>query len=131
MSTKKKSKLPICQNSYVAEAGQKGRGVFALKSLVKGATVEISPYIEVPARHFNFVQKTYLERFVYDLGRNKTAVGLGHLSMYNHDKEPNATWFINRRRKVITIKITKPVKSGEEILLNYGYDPVTQEWSHN
>ena len=46
-------------------------------------------------------------------------LALGYASLYNHSKEPNCKYKIDRKYKAITFKATKNILKGEEILFNY------------
>src|SRR4051812_43778284 len=110
------------QNGYVRSAGKKGRGIFARKRLNKGTIIEISPYIQIPPKDDSKLSDTVIESYWYQVKRKWSAIGLGHTSLYNHSKEPNADFSINSRRRTITIRALRPIRRDEEITINYGYE---------
>jgi SET domain-containing protein len=112
----------ICQKGYVAKAGKKGRGIFALRNVKKGEIIEISPYIEIPSKEYNTMTRTILNDYRFEVRGNKCAIGLGYASLYNHSPDPNAEASIQPKRKTITIKAIHSIKKGEEVTLDYGYE---------
>src|SRR4051812_32964403 len=110
--------LPI-QKGYVASAGRKGRGVFAKKKLNRGEVVEVAPYITVPPRDDRKLSGTIIESYWFEIKGKWSAIGLGMTSLYNHSEKANATFSINQKKKVITIKTVRPIRQNEEIQINY------------
>lgn len=112
----------ISKSIYIARAGRKGRGVFAKKRFMPGDILEVSPFVEIPAKGARSLTKTIINSYWYDLDGKRSALGLGYTSLYNHADEPNAEFAIHSRRRTITIKVIKPIRKGEEITTNYGYE---------
>ena len=52
----------------------------------------------------------------------------GHIDLYNHgdDEEQNVKFEWNKEDRIITVRATKCIISGEEVLHNYG--PNYEEW---
>ena len=109
------------QKTYVAPAGHKGRGVFANKKLRKNEVIEISPYIELPAKEFNRLSGTTIESYRFGVYGNKCALGLGNLSIYNHDSKPNAQIYVDADTRTLTVQALKTIDKQEEITIHYGY----------
>lgn len=100
----------------------KGRGVFALKPIAKGAIIEVAPTITVPAEDFPFIKMTMLMNYAFadDIDDDLNIIGLGHASMYNDSANPNAEWATGKG--VLIIRALKAIKAGEEITFDYGWD---------
>lgn len=60
-----------------------------------------------------------LEDFYFD-AKGRYAVFLGFGSIYNHSEEPNATYSINIKKQLATIKASRTIAKGEEIFVCYG-----------
>jgi SET domain-containing protein len=109
-------------NSYIKNTKHKGRGVFASKGFKKEETIESSPLIVLAREDYKRILGTLLECYVYEFGKDEAAIGLGHASLYNHSKRPNAEFVINKKDKTVTIRTVAEIKQGQEILIDYGYD---------
>jgi SET domain-containing protein len=48
---------------------------------------------------------------------------LGYGSIYNHSHSPNADWKQNFKTNSMVYRAIKPIKKGEEILVNYNGEP--------
>lgn len=108
----------------IKNTNEMGRGLFATKEMRKGEIVEVSPVIlipEVEARHA--IGKTILTSYVFRWNEEYTALALGHGSLFNHDFEANVTYASNFSGKSIVFKTTRKVKKGEQLFINYGYQP--------
>lgn len=100
----------------------KGRGVFALKSIKKGAVIEHVPVILVPFSDFEGGEKNpNLAKVFYLWNRTHVAVTLGYGSIYNHSYKPNAEY----RHKYMSMAYValRDIEPGEEITVNYNGDP--------
>lgn len=108
----------------VGKAGKRGRGIFATSKIEKGRVIETSPYVECSERDQEYLCKTRLNFYQFEASpvKRTTGFGLGFISLYNHSKKPNATYWVNRTRQTITVTALRDLKRGEEILINYGYD---------
>lgn len=92
-----------------------GYGVFAAKNMKKGELLE-ECYLIIS----NGGDKG-LENYYFD-AKGKYAVMFGFGSIYNHTDDPNADYFINRKRHVAKIKAARAIKKDEEIYIDYGED---------
>lgn len=112
-----------------------GRGVFTTKDIKRGRVIETCPCIVWDRQDENQIQSTLLRFYVFEgimfTGASVLALGFG--SLYNHSKEPNARYKYDSKRRVMVIRATKNIKSGEQILINYGYDPLRtfQQWEES
>ena len=95
-----------------------GNGVFASEDIKKGEVIEIAPILIL--QFTDFVNTTWNLLFEYYFWMDDYVVlALGYASLYNHSKEPNCGYKINREEKSITFTAIKKISKGEEILFNY------------
>jgi uncharacterized protein len=93
-----------------------GYGVFAEKNIRKGELIE-ECYIIISRGGDKKLQDYY-----FDV-KGKYALFTGFGSIYNHDDDPNADYFIHSKRRIATIKAARTIHKGEEIFVDYG-----EEW---
>jgi|CXWL01.1.fsa_nt_gi SET domain-containing protein len=101
----------------------KERGVFALKDFNVGEVIEVSPIILLPMEDQVSIEKTKLRLYYFDLTDTHFAIVLGYGSLYNHSYNSNARYNLSIKRKTMEIKAILPIKKGEEIFINYNWDP--------
>lgn len=105
----------------------KGRGVFALKDFKTGEIIENCPVIWLDSKDRKNCEKTILNYYVYPWRSTVTgSVVLGYGSIYNHSFDPNADWKQNFKTKNMVYRAIKPIKKGDEILVNYNGEPDDQ-----
>ena len=105
-------------------SGHKGRGVFALKNFKKGELIEECPAVPLTIKERALLKKTVLEHYVYPWKGDKDgAIVLGYSMIYNHSTDPNARYYLKYSGRKVVYKAIKPIKKGEEILVNYNGDP--------
>ena len=97
----------------IKKSKRHGFGVFAEKKINKGEKIEECYFILS-----NGYDKA-LEDYYFAVKR-KYAVFFGHGSIYNHSDDPNADYKINVNKRIATIKASRDIKKGEEILISYG-----------
>ena len=103
---------------------KKGRGVFAMKSFQEGDLIEKSPVIKLTPKERKHCEKTILYSYVYPWRSTRSAcLVLGYGELYNHSFEPNADWKQNFKTGSMVYRAIKPIKKGEEILINYNGEP--------
>lgn len=109
---------------YINMTKKMGRGVFAGEVYNKGDVLERVELIMIPSKQDKYVKETILNRYVYFIDDDWTCIALGYGSLYNHSaKKPNADWRHNKDDNTFTYFATKKINIGEEIFINYGYDP--------
>jgi len=102
----------------------KGRGVFALKDFKAGEVIENCPVIVFTPKERKVLEKTYLNYYIYPWRSTRSAaIAFGYGSIYNHSFEPNADWKQDFKKGVMVYKAIKPIKKGEQILVNYNGEP--------
>ena len=102
----------------------KGRGVFALKKIKKGAIVEIAPV--TPMSKKNVPPSEAPDGLVIDWDGSKKgkeyAIVFGYVMLYNHSDEPNIELESDLGEMTITVTALRDIKAGEELAWDYGVD---------
>ena len=115
--------MPIsCPDGLEVRAVEgKGRGVFATRRFRKGALLERSPVIAMPARQWRHVDRTRLGDYAYEWGKDDRgcALVLGLGSLYNHSFEPNAENHWNEPLLAMEWVALRAIAPGEEITVDY------------
>ena len=99
----------------VKKSSTHGYGVFAKKTIKKGEKIEECYMI------ISRGGDKKLEDYYFD-AKGKYALFTGFGIIYNHSEEPNATYTLNFKNRIATIKATKNIKKGQEIFITYGED---------
>lgn len=99
--------------------GEFNRGVFATIDIAKGKLIHEAPVLPYPNQEHVFIEKTMLADYVFEYGKNHTAILLGYGMLFNHSYEPNATYDINFENHTFDFYAYRDIKAGEEILINY------------
>jgi SET domain-containing protein len=104
---------------------KKGKGVFTSKSIKANTVIEISPVLVFTVKEGREIEKTTLYHYVFEWGdsRRLTALGLGYISMYNHDYSANCEYEMDFDNNLITIRTVKAIKKGGELYINYNATP--------
>jgi len=100
--------------------GPHGRGVFAVRPIKAGETIEEFPTLEVGEN--DAVGR--LADYVFGSANDDHGVvlPLGYGMLYNHSAEPN-TEYVEEEPGVIAFLATRDTAAGEECVIDYG-----QEW---
>lgn len=99
--------------------GEFTRGVFATQDIKKGELFHVAPVVPYPNRQHRKIKKTVLEDYVYEYGKNHTAIVLGYGMLFNHSYDPNADYYISFEDHTFSYFAFKDIKAGEEIFINY------------
>ncbi|MDC3414329.1 SET domain-containing protein [Aquibacillus sp. 3ASR75-11] len=102
--------------------GEFNRGVFATRAIKKGELIHEAPVIPYPNREHILIEQTILEDYVFEYGKNHTAVVLGYGMLFNHSYKPNCTYDINFPNHTFDFYAYSDIKAGEELLINYNGD---------
>jgi uncharacterized protein len=104
----------------------KGRGVIALKALRAGTVIDVAPVLLITPEEWQHIKQTSLYDFAFEWigeGVNIThALAMGPGEFINHSYEPNAKYFMDYKKNVITFSTIKDIAAGEEITVNYNGD---------
>jgi SET domain-containing protein len=116
---------PNSSNVFIQESSNRGRGVFARRSIRKGELIERSPVIVIPREQWTTIEQTILSNYVFDWGESEedAAVALGCVSIYNHSYAPNAELTECLDDAIIEVSALRDIGEGEEILVNYNGSP--------
>lgn len=129
-------------NLIEVKEGQFGRGVFATCDIPAGQILEVVPVILVPKGNlFEFAYNggepsiwckipkkpsdpmTQLSRYAFSWTPDLDALALGYGSIYNHCREHTVDYFQNILGQSITFKTRVNVSQGQELFINYAYNP--------
>ncbi|WP_226037884.1 SET domain-containing protein [Aquibacillus saliphilus] len=102
--------------------GEFNRGVFATRDIKKGELIHEAPVVPYPNHEHEFIEQTVLDDYVYEYGKNHTAVVLGYGMLFNHSYQPNADYDISFESHTFKFFAHTDIKAGEEILINYNGD---------
>ncbi len=102
----------------------KGWGIFAGKDFKEGEIIESCPVIKLNTKERKHCEKTILGTYIYPWRSTRgAAMVMGYGSVYNHSYEPNADWKQNFKTGCMVYRAIKPIRKGEEILVNYNGEP--------
>ena len=106
---------------YIADSTNRGRGVFTSENLNSGVVIEISPVIVMSRAEQILLDQTLLHDYIFLWANDESecCVGLGYLSIYNHDYRSNAEYEMDFQVSVMRITTVRQIKKGEEIFINY------------
>jgi uncharacterized protein len=108
----------------IKRTARKGLGVFALKDFRTGEIVENCPVLIFDTKQRKNLEKTPLSHYVYPWRSTRgAALAFGYGSLYNHSFKPNADWKQNFKTRSVVLRAIKPIKKGEEVLINYNGEP--------
>lgn len=100
----------------------KGRGVYARRDIKKNEIIETVPVLLIPADSLvDGHDSPSLCRYYYWWDKKTLAISLGYGSLYNHSYKPNATY--EHGHASITYRAYRNIAAGEEICINYNWDP--------
>lgn len=101
-----------------------GRGLFATRNLRPGTVVEVAPVLLIPPEEVDTLDETVVRWYVFDWDGESHAVVLGKASMCNHDEDANAELVLDEAEQgpVAELTVSRAVRRGEELLLDYGPD---------
>ncbi|WP_026695221.1 SET domain-containing protein [Peribacillus kribbensis] len=102
--------------------GEFNRGVFATVDIAKGELIHEAPVIPYPNVEHMLIEHTVLSDYVFEYGKNHSAIVLGYGMLFNHSYTPNATYDIHFESHTFKFYAYTDIKAGEEILINYNGD---------
>jgi len=110
--------LPIL---FIAESENKGKGVFTAEPIPINTTIEISPIILFNADERKMIEQTKLYNYIFEWGEEKfqAALGIGYISMYNHNYQANCEYDMDYENETMSIKTIRNIDAGEELFINY------------
>ena len=102
-----------------------GRGLYSLVNLSKGQCVEESEVVILNDIDSKMIESTDLNMYSF-AWKSGSAIALGKGSLFNHSKTPNVTYFNDYEDKVIYFIAIRDIKKGEQLFIDYGYDPIKE-----
>jgi hypothetical protein len=103
-----------------------GKGIFAEKNFQKEVLLEISPIIEL-GLPLDLITDQVLKDYIFLNGKTsvlnfgpKTYLGLGYISLYNHQDDPNANIIFDFKNLKATVIAKRDINIGDEIFISYG-----------
>jgi uncharacterized protein len=116
----------------LGESEERGRGVFAAVDIAEGTLIEECPVVVVPPDEVPHLLKTELRDYFFVWGGTgeAAAIALGHGSLYNHAREPNAMYVRKHEARALAFFALRPIRAGEEITVSYhgGYGDRGDVW---
>jgi len=124
--------VPLDPNSRTVRMGMvqhHGRGMFAVRKLLKGELIERAPIVAIDEKKWPNAAKTILSDYAFDWGEKDehAAIALGYISIYNHSYSPNAQLEQMLDELMMEIIAIKDIEAGQEITINYNGDPENQD----
>ena len=106
-----------------------GRGVFAGKNFGIGEIIEVAPILILEFSDFTYTKWNLLFEYYFWMD-DYVSLALGFGSLYNHSKNANAKYKLDRKKETITFTASKDIKKDQEILFNYKgkANPKTPLW---
>lgn len=101
-----------------------GRGIFATKNIKAKTTINISNVLVIKGDEYKNLEHTIIDHYVFAWNDEDCALALGLGSLFNHNDNPNVDYFLNKRALTITYKTVRPIRKGEQLFIDYGYDPM-------
>lgn len=114
----------ILPNLVIAPTHRKGRGVFTTGDIDRDTVIEISPVLVMTREERILLDQTLLHDYIFEWGpdRRSCCMALGYVPLYNHSYQSNCEYEMDYDQALISIKTVRPVKAGEELLINYNGD---------
>ena len=95
-----------------------GRGVFASSDIKKGEVIEVAPILILEFKDFIDTKWNLLFEYYFWMD-DFVVLALGYGGLYNHSKEPNSKYKINKKQSTIIFTAIKNISQGQEIYFNY------------
>ena len=128
-SKAKRVAIPLTVRPYqVTAIPGRGLGLTACSVIDPRTNIDDCFTWELPKRDIKHVTETVLNGNYFDhpVCSTRGLVAIGHISLINHDPEPNCEWRmiqVHDRWMIETWSIRR-LSSGEELTFDYGYDPI-------
>ncbi|CEL51731.1 SET domain-containing protein 7 OS=Schizosaccharomyces pombe (strain 972 / ATCC 24843) GN=set7 PE=4 SV=1 [Rhizoctonia solani AG-1 IB] len=103
----------------------KGRGVFATAAISAQTLIDISPVLLFNAEEYAHAKHTVIDHYTFvwnNCGSSLMALPLGLGSIFNHAREPNVSYRLDKKAKTIEYTTTKQIDIGDELCIYYGSD---------
>jgi uncharacterized protein len=109
---------------YIAPTENRGRGVYTAEDLEEGMVVEVSPVVVMSLEERKLLDQTLLHDYIFEWGeaKDQCCMAMGYVPVYNHSYESNCEYGMDYDQQQISITTVRPVRAGEELLVNYNGD---------
>jgi SET domain-containing protein len=97
--------------------GRHGRGVFAVRPIKAGETIEVCPTLEVPSGEITGRLGDYVFESAETAGHSVLLLGYGML--YNHSADANAEYETHGEQEIAFVA-RRAIAPGDEITIDYG-----------
>ncbi|KAG8686980.1 hypothetical protein FRC08_012229 [Ceratobasidium sp. 394] len=97
----------------------------ATSAIPARTVIDISPVLLFTSEEYVHARLTIVDHYTFvwnDAGRSFMALPLGLGSIFNHAREPNVSYRLDKRLGVIEYTTTRPILPGEELCIYYGSD---------
>ena len=127
----KRVAIPLTVRPYqVSAIPGRGLGLTARSTIDPRTKIDDCFTWELPRRDIKHVTETVLNGNYFDhpLCSQRGLVAIGHISLINHDPEPNCEWRMVQvhDRWMVEAWSIRRVSNGEELTFDYGYDPTAK-----
>ena len=127
----KRVKTPLTVRPYrVTAIPGRGLGLTASSDIAARTKIDDCFTWELPGRDIRHVTETVLNGNYFDhpINSRRGLVAIGHISLINHDPEPNCEWRMLQvhDRWMVEAWSIRRVSKGEELTFDYGYDPIVK-----
>lgn len=109
---------------FVDNTDYKGRGVFAKDFIPSNTIIECAPVIVLAPSETALIHETMLHDYYFSWGEDQksSAIALGYVSIFNHDKQSNCSYVADFEDNTITIRTIEDIPAGSELTINYNLD---------
>lgn len=113
---------------FIAPTENRGRGVYTSEDIEEGVVVEVSPVVVMSLEERKLLDQTLLHDYIFEWGeaKDQCCMSMGYVPVYNHSYASNCEYGMDYDQQQISITTVRPVKAGEELLVNYNGD-----WNDN
>jgi SET domain-containing protein len=113
---------------FIAPTENRGRGVYTSEDIEEGVVVEVSPVVVMSLEERKLLDQTLLHDYIFEWGeaKDQCCMAMGYVPVYNHSYASNCEYGMDYDQQQISITTVRPVKAGEELLVNYNGD-----WNDN
>lgn len=109
-------------NVTIKNTKKYGRGLYATRDFKKGEIIERSPLVVLNEVDSKVIHVTILCLYAFEFNKKLAAIALGNGSLFNHSKRPNVIY--DSKGKEMIFRASKGIKKGEQLFIDYGYDPI-------
>ena len=110
------------------DAGAKGRGVFATEDIPANTEILRNPTILI---NYDQCENNILKDYVFAYSEKQVAICFGMGSMFNHSANESVDYQITEDGSEVVFTTTKDIEEGEELFINYGWEPKNMVTSSN